>query len=104
MFVAMNRFTINEGHEDAFEEVWRSRDSKLKGVPGFRSFHLLKGAEDEDTGCTLYASHTIWDSRAAFTDWTKSEHFRLAHKNAGDNRHMYSGHPIFEGFEAVLEE
>ncbi len=33
-------------------------------------FHLLKGPEAEDH--TLYASHTVWESRAVFEAWTKS--------------------------------
>ena len=48
---------------------------------------------------TLYASHTIWESRAAFDAWTKSEAFRAAHRNAGDHKPLYLGHPQFEGFE-----
>ena len=104
MFIAMNRFRINKGHEAAFEEVWRTRDSRLENVDGFQSFNLLKGAFDEETGTTLYASHTIWANRESFVNWTKSQHFRDAHKNAGDNRGMYAGHPHFEGFESVLEE
>lgn len=104
MYLAMNRFMIKQGHEADFETVWRERDSKLSQVPGFKSFHLLKGPVDTETGQTLYASHTIWESEAAFTAWTKSEHFRQAHKNAGDNRGMYAGHPQFEGFEPVLKE
>lgn len=103
MFVAMNRFSVNKGHEEAFETVWRTRDSHLNTVPGFRSFHLLKGPFDQETGTTLYASHTIWADRDAFVDWTKSQRFRDAHKNAGDNQGMYAGHPQFEGFESVLE-
>lgn len=101
MFVAMNRFRIATGQEAAFEQVWRSRDSHLKEVPGFRAFHLLKGPEREDH--TLYASHTIWRSREDFEAWTRSEAFRRAHAGAGDNRHLYLGHPEFEGFEAVQE-
>jgi len=104
MYIAMNRFMINEGHEAAFEDVWRNRDSSLSEVPGFQSFRLLKGPQDEETKQTLYASHTIWQSRDHFIDWTKSEHFRNAHKNAGDNKGMYAGHPRFEGFESVVEE
>ena len=104
MFVAMNRFQINKGHETAFEDVWRNRESRLDQVPGFQSFHLLKGPYDEETGTTLYASHTIWANRAAFIDWTKSQNFRDAHKNAGNNAGMYAGHPNFEGFESVVEE
>ncbi|MBO6759073.1 MAG: antibiotic biosynthesis monooxygenase [Roseibium sp.] len=100
MYLAMNRFRVHPGHEAAFEQVWRNRDSQLENVPGFQSFHLLKGPTAED-GTTLYASHTIWADKDAFIDWTKSEHFRIAHKNAGDNKAMYNGPPVFEGFDAV---
>ena len=84
MFIAMNRFRVKKGSEDAFEQVWLQRDSHLEKVPGFVEFHLLKGPEAED--CTLYSSHTLWQSKAAFEAWTKSDHFRAAHKNAGENR------------------
>ncbi|MES0883170.1 antibiotic biosynthesis monooxygenase family protein [Roseibium sp. SCP14] len=104
MFIAMNRFKILKGHEDAFETVWRERDSKLDKVPGFQTFNLLKGSFDEETGTTLYATHTVWNSQDDFVNWTKSEHFRQAHKNAGGNKAMYAGHPNFEGFESVLNE
>ena len=104
MFVAMNRFRINKGRESAFEQVWRNRDSRLKDVAGFRAFHLLKGAFDDDSQTTLYASHTIWESEEHFTEWTRSEHFRASHKNASDTRDLYAGPPVFEGFQAVLSE
>ena len=103
MFIAMNRFIINEGHESAFEDVWRNRDSSLKEVPGFQTFHLLKGPKNKETGQTLYASHTVWETHAHFIDWTNSENFRKAHKNAGNNKGMYAGHPNFGGFESVLD-
>ena len=102
MFIAMNRFQIVKGSEDAFVEVWRNRDSQLKDVDGFVEFRLLRGPDADDH--TLFASHTIWRDRAAFEAWTKSDHFRRAHANAGDNSALYLGHPQFEGFEAVLEE
>lgn len=104
MFIAMNRFAIVKGHEEAFESVWRERDSLLAEVPGFEKFHLLKGAFDEEAGTTLYATHTTWNSQEDFVNWTKSEHFRQAHKNAGSNRDMYAGPPRFEGFESVMSE
>jgi heme-degrading monooxygenase HmoA len=99
MFIAMNRFQVTKGSEAAFEHVWASRDTHLHKVPGFVEFHLLRGPEAEDH--TLYASHTIWQSRATFEAWTKSEAFRAAHARAGDNKPLYLGHPQFEGFETV---
>jgi heme-degrading monooxygenase HmoA len=100
MYVAMNRFKIAPGREEEFETVWRNRETYLDGVPGFREFHLLRGARQDDH--TLFASHSIWDSRQAFEDWTRSEAFRKAHHQAGAAKGVYLGPPQFEGFEAVL--
>jgi len=100
MFIAMNRFEITPGSEDTFETLWRERESHLDGVPGFREFHLLRGPSTDEA--TLYASHSIWESRAAFEAWTESESFRKAHANARAPKGTYRGHPRFEGFEVVL--
>lgn len=100
MFIAMNRFRIALGSEEVFEELWRSRDSQLAEVPGFREFHLLKGPVDDEAA--LYASHTIWESREAFQAWTESDSFRKAHAQARAPKGTYLGHPQFEGFEVVL--
>lgn len=99
MFIAMNRFKVIKGTEADFEQLWLSRETHLNEVAGFVEFHLLKGPEREDH--TLYASHTIWNSRAHFEAWTKSEHFRKAHAGAGTSKPLYLGHPEFEGFEVL---
>lgn len=99
MFIAMNRFRVARGSETDFEQVWLTRDSHLDKVPGFVEFQLLKGPEAEDH--TLYASHTVWQSRAVFEAWTRSEAFRAAHQRAGGSKPLYLGAPQFEGFEVV---
>lgn len=101
MYVAMNRFKVLKGSEEAFEDVWKNRDSSLSEMKGFQQFHLLRGALNEAEGYTLFASHTIWASQDDFIAWTKSENFRAAHRNAGTGKVMYQGHPQFEGFNAV---
>lgn len=95
----MNRFAVRKGCEADFEQVWLGRDSHLDEVPGFVEFHLLKGPEQEDH--VLYASHTVWRSRADFEAWTRSEAFRRAHAGAGGNKPLYLDHPRFEGFEVL---
>ena len=100
MFIAMNRFKIVLGAESTFEDIWRSRDSNLKDVPGFLTFNLIKGEANDEYN--LYASHTTWQSKLDFTNWTKSEAFRNAHKGAGSHSEIYLGHPIFEGFDTVI--
>jgi heme-degrading monooxygenase HmoA len=101
MYIAMNRFRVKTGSEEAFENIWKNRDSSLTQMPGFVEFHLLRGATKEEEGYTLFASHTVWRSQDDFLAWTKSENFRNAHKNAGDNKPLYLGHPQFEGFSVV---
>ena len=62
--------------------------------------NLIRGKSDIDF--TLYASHSTWETEQDFLNWTKSDSFKLAHKNAGQNSNMYLGHPIFEGFNIVI--
>ena len=91
------------GSEGAFEDVWRNRKGRLDEMDGFVEFHLLRGPATEEH--VLYASHTIWRSREDFENWTRSEQFRAAHRDAGqtNTRSLYLGPPQFEGFESVQE-
>ena len=100
MYIAMNRFQIAIGRESDFENLWRQRESSLDEVEGFLEFHLLRGPTDENA--TLFASHTVWNSREAFEAWTNSDAFRKAHAQARAPEGTYLGHPEFEGFEVVL--
>ena len=102
MYIAMNRFKVAPGSEEEFTEIWRKRDRRLSEVEGFVEFKMLRGPEEEEH--TLFASHTIWRSYDDFVNWTRSQHFRDAHKNAGDHKPLYLGPPQFEGFDVVLEE
>ena len=101
MFVAMNRFkVVNDGAEE-FEAIWRGRDSHLHEMEGFVEFHLLRGPAQDDH--ILYASHTVWRSKADFEAWTRSEQFRISHIRAtsGSDKPTTLGHPEFEGFEVI---
>ena len=68
----MNRFKIVLGKEKEFEDVWKNRDTHLEGVPGFKKFHLVKGETNDEH--TLYASHSIWNSK---NDFIKITSFNL---------------------------
>lgn len=83
MYLTMNRFKVKPDAEStaAFEEIWLGRESKLTEVPGFVEFYMLRGPERE--GYRLYASHTMWESKEVFENWTKSDAFRTAHGGVG---------------------
>lgn len=100
MFIAMNRFRIAPGFEDSFVQMWRERDSRLQDVPGFRQFNLLRGESRPEA--TVFISHSTWESRQAFLDWTESDAFKQAHAKARAPEGTYLGPPQFEGYEVAL--
>ena len=100
MFIAMNRFKITRGFEKGFEQVWKERESYLDQVPGFKKFHLLKGPTKDNY--TLYASHSSWQNRVAFENWTQSKEFKLAHRQKSAPKGTYLEHPELECFEYVI--
>jgi len=100
MYIAMNRFLIANDHLNDFIEIWKNRNSFLDEVVGFKDFKLLQG--DPGEGGTVFISHSIWESRAAFKSWTDSDHFKKAHAGAKAPAGTYLGHPKFEGFDVVL--
>ncbi len=97
-FIAMNHFTVDPARGAEFETLWRQRETWLGEVPGFVRFALLRGSEPG-----AYASHTTWQSRAAFEAWTESDAFRKAHAQGRLPQGLLQGHPRLETWEAVLE-
>ncbi|HXK32775.1 MAG TPA: antibiotic biosynthesis monooxygenase [Dehalococcoidia bacterium] len=98
MFVAMNSFKVVEGKESEFEDIWRSRETYLQGVPGFVRFALLRGDGGE------YVSHSTWETRDAFVAWTQSEAFVKGHRQGGSLMGVLAGPPQLRTFEAVIEQ
>jgi heme-degrading monooxygenase HmoA len=98
MFVAMNRFKVNAGREADFETQWRERETYLSEVPGFQHFALLKGDRAGE-----YLSHTTWQDRQAFMDWTQSEHFARSHRQ-GSVAGLLEGPPEVSLYEAILTD
>jgi heme-degrading monooxygenase HmoA len=99
MYIAMNHFRVVPARAAEFEERWRTRETYLAEVPGFREFHLLRGPLEEDA--QLYASHSTWDDEATFRAWTESESFRRAHAQ-GSVAGVLLGPPRFVGWTVVL--
>lgn len=60
--VLINVFTLDEGDEEAFLEVWHDDAAFMKRQPGFISTQLYRAIGDSPT----YVNHAVWDSTAAF--------------------------------------
>ena len=102
MYIAMNRFKISNEHVNDFINIWKTRNSLLDQVDGFKDFKLLHGSKDDTS--TLFVSHSIWESRDTFKTWTESSHFKKAHAGAKAPAGTYLEHPKFEGFEVILDK
>ncbi len=98
MFVAMNRFVVVPGQEEAFEARWRDRETYLGDVPGFVRFALLCSDRQGE-----YLSHSTWESREAFDAWTRSEAFTLGHRQ-GSLQGILAEHPEVSLYEGLFTQ
>jgi heme-degrading monooxygenase HmoA len=103
MFIAMNRFHVNQGKESVFEEMWRSRETYLNEVPGFVSFSLLRNWLSSESKTTEYISHSTWRTREDFENWTKSESFTRGHAQ-GSVAGVLATHPEVSLYETILRQ
>ena len=103
MFIAMNRFQVNQGKEPDFEAMWKTRETYLNEVPGFVSFSLLRNWLTSEARTTEYISHSTWHSREDFEAWTKSEQFTRGHAQ-GSVQGVLATHPEVSLYETILRQ
>ena len=96
MYLAMSRLKVECGKEIEFEKVWRKRQKNIDGVKGFKKFNLFIG--DINKGFSIYIFHSEWNSENDFINWTKSDTFRIAHKDPNSQSNLYLGPPDFDGY------
>lgn len=95
MYQVHNRIPLkSEEHLQTLVEQFQSAPTRMKNVPGFHSFRLLK-TED---GSHLIAE-TVFESKEHFVQWTQSEHFAKAH---GGRRGSEDKKPNLESFEILI--
>ena len=85
-------------HPDRPDLSWTDLDRR---GPGARGKQVVPVPLPRPRGAHVAASHTVWESKAHFEGWTKSEQFRASHTRAStdSNKPLTLGHPEFEGFE-----
>lgn len=108
MYVVMNRFPVRSEDADAFVEVWKTRESRLPGMKGFKEFRFFRlDAEEQEEGVTLFASYTLWDAKEDFEAWVNSPEFEHSHAEKGPSgkspMKMVVRHPTLERFEQLLD-
>jgi heme-degrading monooxygenase HmoA len=76
-YAVANRIYVKPEYTEEFEERFRNRVGQLEQQPGFVLMDVLKPQSET----TPYVIMTYWTDKQAFTEWVKSEDFKLAHQN-----------------------
>ena len=90
----MNRFKVLPGKEEAFEQRWAERESKLEGMDGFLTFLLLRRDALKAEDGYNYSTLTVWRSKEDFQAWRESSANSAAHSKAGEAEPMFTGRPV----------
>ncbi len=79
MITAMNRIHVVPEYAEQFEQRFRTRARLVDGMPGFIWNKVLRPVNPVDPYIVL----TLWESRAAFDAWVKSDEFVKGHAQSG---------------------
>lgn len=100
MITTANRIFVNPEYAEQFEETFRTRAGLVDRMPGFVSNQLLRPVTPGDPYIVL----TVWESRAQFEAWVRSDEFRQGHARSGSlPREAYSGPNKLELHEIILD-
>ncbi|MGD9299655.1 MAG: antibiotic biosynthesis monooxygenase [Thiohalocapsa sp.] len=97
MYVVTNRVPVAPDWHDQFEDRFRRRAGQVEQQPGFVRMEVMR-PQTEDTP---YVVQTVWEDRAAFDAWVKSEDFKAAHANPLP-KDAFAGEGRLEAFEVII--
>ncbi|GLC33318.1 hypothetical protein PLESTB_000346300 [Pleodorina starrii] len=87
-YIVHNVFKVKPESASDFEQVWKSRESHLKEMPGFVRFAMLRCENVPGK----YISQTYWQTKEDFQAWTKSSQFAASHGSSSSSSGGGSGH------------
>jgi len=79
MITVANRIYVAPEFGARFEERFRERAGLVDKMPGFVSNMVLRPANEGDP----YVVFTVWESRADFLNWVRSDAFVKGHAQSG---------------------
>ena len=79
MITVANRIYVAVEYAEAFEQRFRERAGLVDQMPGFISNQVLRPVNEGDP----YVVFTIWNSRADFLNWVRSDAFLKGHAQSG---------------------
>ena len=79
MITVANRIYVAPEYGARFEERFRERAGLVEKMPGFVSNMVLRPVNEGDP----YVVFTVWESRADFLNWVRSDAFVKGHAQSG---------------------
>ncbi len=79
MITVANRIYVNPEYAEQFEKAFRERAGLVDGMPGFVSNQVLRPVNEGDPYIVL----TLWQHRADFENWIRSDAFIQGHARSG---------------------
>ncbi len=100
MITVANRIYVAPEYAEQFEKVFRERAGLVDEMPGFVSNTVLRPVNDGDPYIVL----TLWQSRADFLGWVRSEAFVKGHAQSGTlPKEAYPKPNVLEMHEVVQD-
>jgi heme-degrading monooxygenase HmoA len=100
MITVANRIYVKREYAEAFEARFRERAGLVDKMPGFVSNRVLRPVNDGDP----YVVFTVWDSRADFLNWVRSDEFVKGHAQSGTlPKDAFSAPNVLEMHEVVQD-
>lgn len=100
MITVANRIFVAPAYADAFEETFRQRAGLVDQMPGFVWNQVLRPTQEGDPYIVL----TLWESRAHFEAWIRSDAFVKGHARSGTlPREAFTAPNQLELHEVVLD-
>lgn len=98
MIAVTNRLYVSPSYVAEFEERFRNRSGLVESMEGFVRNQVWRPEKEGEP----YVVMTIWESRAHFEAWVKSDAFKQAH--TGDfPRDAYTARNHVEVYEVLME-
>lgn len=100
MITVANRIYVKQKYADAFEQRFRDRAGLVDKMPGFISNQVLRPVNEGDP----YVVFTIWNTRADFLNWVRSDEFVRGHAQSGTlPKDAFSQSNVLEMHEVVQD-
>lgn len=99
MFVAISRFVVRNGMEDAVRTAFSDRPHLVDQAAGFIRMEVLRPLDAPEEFWLM----TWWDDESSFDSWHHSHHYKESHAGVPKGLKLVPGEQRITRFEKVAD-